>query len=257
MRRLYKNKKIIPFLFCAGQGTRLRPITLETPKPLIPIRNGKRIIDYNLNFLLQEGFKKVLINYSYKEDLFKKLQEEYKSKLEILLIKDNPLTGHWIILKNNTDKIKEYKYILGINGDTIIDFDLEDFIKKHKEYQSNFSILYSDKINSSKVLLGLEKEDNTLDLVGLKTEKGNLFYLGEDIQDIQAKNNLGVYLIDTKIINKLNTKQEFAGFFGEDDLVENALKNNFKVKLINNISIKNYISINNIQELNIAKQKFK
>ena len=34
----------ITFLFCAGEGVRLQPLTLETPKPFIPLDNGRIII---------------------------------------------------------------------------------------------------------------------------------------------------------------------------------------------------------------------
>lgn len=52
------------FLLSAGLGTRLRPLTATTPKPLIEI-GGRSLIDRNLSCLRQVGCTRVFINVSY------------------------------------------------------------------------------------------------------------------------------------------------------------------------------------------------
>ena len=37
-------------LLAGGKGTRLRPITLEIPKPMVPVK-GKPLLEYHINFL--------------------------------------------------------------------------------------------------------------------------------------------------------------------------------------------------------------
>ena len=41
----------------AGEGSRMRPVTLETPKPLIKV-NGKRMMDRSLEALMKQGIIK-------------------------------------------------------------------------------------------------------------------------------------------------------------------------------------------------------
>ena len=48
-------------LLAAGLGTRLRPLTDRTPKPLIPV-NGVPLIFYNLALLKKHGITRVVIN---------------------------------------------------------------------------------------------------------------------------------------------------------------------------------------------------
>ncbi|HPM41993.1 MAG TPA: sugar phosphate nucleotidyltransferase [bacterium] len=48
-------------LLAAGLGTRLRPMTLTTPKPLLPL-DGACLIDQQLRFLAKAGVLEVMIN---------------------------------------------------------------------------------------------------------------------------------------------------------------------------------------------------
>ena len=51
-------------IMAAGLGTRMHPLTLETPKPLIPFR-GKTLLDYALEGLKAHGIKTLVINTHY------------------------------------------------------------------------------------------------------------------------------------------------------------------------------------------------
>ena len=51
-------------LLAAGLGTRLRPVTNTIPKCLVPI-NGKVLLEYWLEKLIDIGIKEILINTSY------------------------------------------------------------------------------------------------------------------------------------------------------------------------------------------------
>ncbi len=69
------------FILAAGLGTRLRPLTFKKPKPLIEI-NGRPIIDYVLEWLVNQGIKEVIINLHYMPDMIKR----YLGALEFVKI---------------------------------------------------------------------------------------------------------------------------------------------------------------------------
>lgn len=54
-------------ILAAGRGERLRPLTDQTPKPLIEV-GGQSLISYHLEHLAQAGFREVVINISHLGD---------------------------------------------------------------------------------------------------------------------------------------------------------------------------------------------
>ena len=54
-------------LLAAGYGTRLKPLTDHTPKPLVPVA-GRPMIEYALDKLRAEGIRNVVINVSHLKD---------------------------------------------------------------------------------------------------------------------------------------------------------------------------------------------
>ena len=72
-------------IIAAGQGTRLRPVTDEMPKPLVPV-NGVRLIDTTIRALRENGIKDINIVVGYKKEQF---YEVYGSEPDIHMI-ENP-----------------------------------------------------------------------------------------------------------------------------------------------------------------------
>jgi mannose-1-phosphate guanylyltransferase len=51
-------------ILAAGKGTRVRPITHTTPKPMIPIMQ-KPVMEFLLELLRQHGFNQIMVNVSH------------------------------------------------------------------------------------------------------------------------------------------------------------------------------------------------
>ena len=73
---MYKVERAI--IMAAGKGTRMRPVTLHTPKPLVKV-NGKRMIDSVIEALHKNGIFEIYIVVGYLKDQFKILPEEYEN----------------------------------------------------------------------------------------------------------------------------------------------------------------------------------
>ena len=66
------------FLLAGGKGTRLRPITLEMPKPMVPVK-GKPLLEHHLNFLKKYDIRDVIISIGYLGD---KIKEYFGDRFE-------------------------------------------------------------------------------------------------------------------------------------------------------------------------------
>lgn len=71
------------FIFAAGFGTRMRPLTDDKPKPMVEI-NGKPMIDHILDDFKNHGIAKIVINSHYKADvLHRHLQNKNGPSIQI------------------------------------------------------------------------------------------------------------------------------------------------------------------------------
>ena len=118
-------------IIAAGFGSRLRPLTYSTPKPLIEVFN-QPIIERNIEFLLEKGINDIYIIVGYNKEKFEYLKERYQ---EIKLIYNEKYNKY-----NNIYSlylVKDYlenSYIL--EGDIYLNKDIFDLNIKNSCYFS-------------------------------------------------------------------------------------------------------------------------
>jgi len=115
-------KVIIPV---AGVGTRLKPHTLTTPKPLLSVA-GKTILDYLLMPLKELKPEEVIFVIGYKgEKIEKYVRDHYSFKTSF--VKQDKLLGLGYAIHLALEKVGD-EPLLVILGDTIVECDLKKFI---------------------------------------------------------------------------------------------------------------------------------
>lgn len=113
-------------ILAAGLGTRMRPLTLTMPKPLIPVAD-KPLIFYHLENLARAGFKEVAVNHAWLgEKIVEALGDGSRWGLSIYFSKeDQPLETGGGIFKV-LDWLCEYQSdFVVINSDVMTDYSLE------------------------------------------------------------------------------------------------------------------------------------
>lgn len=173
-------------IMAGGFGTRLRPLTNNMPKPMLPIK-GIPLIELIVAKLKDASVHKIFISTHYLPEVIR-LHFGNGSKFGVqieYLNEDSPLgTGGCLSLIE--DKSKD---ILLINGDILTDLDLKMFYANHMRYQADFSIATS--IFSIKVPYGVidANENQVLKII----EKPSVRYLI----------NSGIYVISKSVLDSL------------------------------------------------------
>ena len=71
-------------VLCAGFGTRLRPLTEELPKPLVPV-GDRSILEHALTSLSRAGFREVVINVHHLPDAFERVLEHSAVPVRVVI----------------------------------------------------------------------------------------------------------------------------------------------------------------------------
>ena len=119
-------------ILAAGKGTRLRPLTLDTPKPLVEV-GGQPLIVWHIKALKAAGITDITINASWLADkLMDTLGDgsQYGVKLHWSVEGDEPLeTAGGIFQALQTGKLRDEPFIL-VNSDVWTTYDfakLQDY----------------------------------------------------------------------------------------------------------------------------------
>lgn len=121
-------------ILAGGLGTRLRPLTLSVPKPLIPIQ-GKTLTEHVIDIFKNVGVADFILSIGYHAD---KIQEYFENGKRFgvnieYVTEENPLgtAGPLIVLNRENRALHETFYM--VNGDNLFNINLEEMLKVHKK----------------------------------------------------------------------------------------------------------------------------
>lgn len=171
-------------ILCAGKGERLRPLTENRPKPMIPIA-GKPILQHIIE-KVEDLVDNIYLIVKYKKE---KIVDYFKNHPKIKFLEQGEIDGTGQAVLTAKDYVDDE--FLVINGDIIFEDDLEEFLKykyavavKEVKNPENFGVVVLDDENN--IIELQEKPENP---------KSNLI-------------NAGIYKFDKKIF-ELIEKQRF------------------------------------------------
>ncbi|MEZ0345736.1 MAG: NDP-sugar synthase [Infirmifilum sp.] len=125
-------------VLAGGKGVRLRPLTLTTPKPLLPVGN-KPIIDHILSLLATHGFERIVVavNYLGHKILAHVLERYLDAGLEILIPRIKP--------NDTADAVRKISAFLDEDfivtmGDVLTNMNLRQFADFHSRSDAIASV---------------------------------------------------------------------------------------------------------------------
>jgi mannose-1-phosphate guanylyltransferase len=127
-------------ILAGGLGTRLRCVLPDLPKVLAPV-NGKPFLEYLLEWLIRSGSRRVVLCLGYRSDeVLSYLSSRSFAPLEILtIVEPEPLgTGGAV---SHARGVLVSDPVIIMNGDTVLDVDLNEFLAAHRASQAEISIV--------------------------------------------------------------------------------------------------------------------
>ena len=128
-------------ILAGGKGTRLRPLTVYTPKPIVPVMNRAFLL-YQLDILRRAGIEDITLSLSYQPDKIEQLLgdgSEHGVNLRFLT-EPHPL-GTAGAYRFASDHIKETTVVL--NGDILTNADISQIVEFHKKCNAEATITLS------------------------------------------------------------------------------------------------------------------
>ncbi len=194
-------------LMAGGKGERLRPITLNTPKPLLEIE-GKPIIDYNIEALVRCGISDIAVTVNY---MAEKLEAHFAKPIEGVQVKtvreDRPLgtIGAARLVQVPVDG-----YTLVMNSDILTSISFEDMYLRHRNTAADITIaVIPYQVTVPFAILELDG-----DKVTSLEEKPSYTYFA----------NAGIYIISNRLLRELPDARTDA-----TDLIQQAIDAGLKV----------------------------
>ena len=201
-------------ILCAGFGKRLEPLTKSIPKPLLKIKDIT-LLERTLQIIDKLEIKEVKINTFYLEDQIIDFIKNYKSSLEIEIIKDGIEildTGGGILNLINSSEDEDF---IIFNPDTMWDKKYIDELKGMIEYYdsnklSNLLLVVNKKKSFDKRFIGdFELKNKSL----FKYENNNFIYIGCQIINKKILNNISDTSFSiSKVWNNELSKNNLNGF---------------------------------------------
>ena len=125
-------------ILAGGKGTRLRPLTVHTPKPVVPVLN-RPFLSYQLNLLAKSGVKDVTLSLSYQPHKIEEVMGDGSDQGVRLkyITEPNPM-GTAGAYRFATDKTDES--VIVFNGDVLTDFSIEEIVERHRDSKADATI---------------------------------------------------------------------------------------------------------------------
>ncbi len=139
-------------ILSAGEGRRLRPMTLHLPKPLIPV-SCEPFIEFTIRRLESAGVFRCAVNIWYKAEMIEQyLSKRRKDGMEILPIKEKELYGTGGGISNAASLISGEEPIVVHNCDIYADINMKEPMIEHRASEALVTLLVkkgSSEVNTS------------------------------------------------------------------------------------------------------------
>ncbi|MDY7015397.1 MAG: NDP-sugar synthase, partial [Cyanobacteriota bacterium] len=185
-------------LMAGGSGTRLRPLTCDLPKPMVPILN-RPIAEHIINLLKRHHITETIATLHYLPDVMRDYFQDgsdFDIQMTYAVEEDQPL-GTAGCVKNIADLLDDTFIV--ISGDSITDFDLSAAIAFHRQKQARATLVLTRVPNP--VEFGVVITDKEQKIVRFLEKPSTSEIFSDTV-------NTGIYILEPEVLQYLPANEE-------------------------------------------------
>jgi mannose-1-phosphate guanylyltransferase len=170
-----------------GEGTRLRPLTETTPKPLLPLMD-RPFLHHVLDHLGRHGVTEVVLSSSYLEAAFLPVIEERQGRPAVTWITEGEPLGTGGAIVNALEHLGDEPFFV-LNGDILTDLDLTAMLEVHRS-------------NAAMATIALHRVEDArpFGLVDTEGDGRVLAFREKPADPVPGTINAGTYLLDPRAL---------------------------------------------------------
>jgi mannose-1-phosphate guanylyltransferase/phosphomannomutase len=177
-------------IMAGGEGTRLRPLTSNQPKPMLPMAN-RPMMEHVVNLLRQHGFEDIVVTVAFMANAIRSYfgdGSEFGVRM-VYATEETPL-GTAGSVRNARDELDE-RFVV-ISGDVLTDIDLTSLVDRHASKGALATIALKAVDNPLEFGIVITREDDSIERFLEKPTWGQVF--SDTI-------NTGIYVLEPEIFD--------------------------------------------------------
>jgi len=184
-------------ILVGGFGTRLRPLTLTVPKPIVEFANQAMVL-HQIQALVKVGVTEVILAVNYQPQVMSKFLEKYEKELNVKISyshETEPL-GTAGPLALAREHLSDGDPFFVLNSDVICSFPFTKLLEFHKSHGGEGTIMVTQVEEPSKY--GVVVFDSDSGKIARFVEKPQIF--------VGNKINAGIYIFNPSILDRIELK---------------------------------------------------
>src|SRR5690348_10249608 len=195
---MHKGVEMKAVVMAGGEGSRLRPLTVGRPKPMVPIVS-RPVMEHILLLLKKHGITEVVVTLQYMAGAIQTFfgdGSQLGMRIEYT-VEDVPL--------GTAGSVKQAQHLLTetflvISGDALTDYDITSIVEYHQKRGAAATLTLARVPNPLEYGVVITNEDGTIRQFLEKPGWSEVF---------SDTVNTGIYVLDPKVLNYVPSSQSF------------------------------------------------
>jgi NDP-sugar pyrophosphorylase family protein len=189
-------------ILAGGKGTRMRPLTVYTPKPIVPFLNRPFLL-FQIEILRRAGIKDITLSLSYQPDKIEHLLSDgAEHGVNLRYVTEPSPMGTGGAYKYAAEAIRETTIVF--NGDILTDLGVSKVIEFHRQKQAEATIVLTPVENPS--AYGLVETDEESKVLRFSEKPKQ-----EELVNLKTKNiNAGIYILEPSVLDLIPKDENYS-----------------------------------------------